>query len=143
MPGVKIIKRGDMIETAKAPRELLMKSGNPFENPNRFLATKGIRYIIDHVERDTHYASVMANRINALLATGYKIVPAYTMEGGRPVVSDADMAIAALVRYCLDNMRGSFEADITAMMTHISRGFSISEKNWRYINQGKYAGKVS
>lgn len=137
------IKKRHLLETALAPRELVMKLGlSPYENPSRIIARKGIRYLNEHVEKDSHFISIMQNRINALLATGYKIQPAHIMVKGRPVVSETDRRLAEFVERVLGNMQGSFEADLMAMMTHISRGFSISEKNWAYIESGRDIGKL-
>ncbi len=126
-----------------APREIVYRRGiSPYENPNRTVANKGLRYLQDHVETDTHYRSVLGTRLAHLLMKGYKILPAYSHVKGRLVVSEQDRAIADFVSYCLGNMNGSFEADMMAMMTHISRGFSLSEMNYRYFEGGKHAGKV-
>ncbi len=126
-----------------APREIVYRRGiSPYENPNRTVANKGLRYLQNHVETDTHYRSVLGTRLAHLLMKGYKILPAYSHVNGRLVVSEQDRKIADFVSYCLGNMNGSFEADMMAMMTHISRGFSLSEMNYRYFDSGKHVGKV-
>lgn len=130
-------------ETVLAPRELVLKTGKgPYENPNREIARRGIRWIEHHVERDSHYMSTLDTRISALIKSGWKIVPAASEQGGKLVVDDRDLVLARFIDHVLGDMVGSFEADVMAMMTHISRGYSLSEINYKYIERGKYSGKV-
>lgn len=132
-----------MLQTAKAPRELINKTGlSPYENPDHVVSTKGLRYLQDHVEKDSHYSSVLGTRISALLKTGWKIQPGSSKVKGKLVVSDSDRLLAEFIETALEQMKGSFEADIMAMMTHISRGFSISEINYKYLGAGKHQGKL-
>lgn len=132
-----------MIETGLAPREIVNKRGlSPYENPNHVIANKGLRYLQDHVEKDSHYLSILDTRLSALLRHGWKIVPGATMEKGRLVVTEKDRKLAEFIQYALANLRGSFEADVMAMMTHISRGFSISEINYRYYQAGAWHGQL-
>lgn len=130
-------------ETVFAPRELVLKTGKgPYENTNREIARRGIRWIEQHVERDSHFMSTMDTRISALIKHGWKIVPAVSEKNGKLMISDKDLTLSRFVQHALDEMAGSFEADVMAMMTHISRGFSISEINYKYIEKGIYSGKI-
>ncbi len=135
--------KAEMKELVKAPYEIINKNGqSPYENTNNVISNKGWDYIFNTVEKDTHFQSVIATRANGLVAHGFKIMPAFEKVKGIPVVSKRDNEIADFVRYVLDHLGNSFEKDLVAMMTHISRGFSISEKNFMPFTDGKYQGKV-
>ena len=130
-------------ETVLAPRELVLKTGKgPYENTNREIARRGIRWIEHHVERDSHFMSTIDTRISALIKSGWKIIPAASEKNGKLIVADLDIELARFVESVLADMVGSFEADVMAMMTHISRGYSLSEINYKYIERGKHSGKL-
>ncbi len=126
-------------ETTAAPTVLTSKTGaSPYENPDKVIGRKGMQYIELEVERDSKFHSEQMKRITALLKNGWKIEPAKT--DGQ--VSDKDAEVRDFVQECLENMDSEFETDIIAMFSAISRGFSISEKNYRTIEKGRFAGKI-
>lgn len=135
---------GQLDDMIKAPDALKNKQGaSPLETSSKIIQSKGWDYIFNTVEQDTHFSSVLATRANDLVAHGFKILPAMQKINGRPTAEAIDREIADFVSYALESVEGSFLKDIVAMMTHISRGFSISEKNWRFLDSGKYQGKVA
>lgn len=132
-----------LTEYCKAGHEFINKRGmSPYENTNPAISKKGWEYIKTHVEKDTHFQSVIGTRINSLIANPWKIVPAQSIENGRIVIKPEDIMIADFVRAALQNVDKGFESDIVAMMNHIPRGYSLNEINWRYMDKGKLAGKL-
>lgn len=135
--------KADLKEMIKAPKDVSRKKGlSNSENPNGILTSKGWDYIFNTVEEDTHYSSVLATRANDLVSRGFRVLPAFSRVDGKSVITPRDREIAEFVRYALDGMSRTIERDIIAMMTHISRGFSITEINWAPLKFGPFAGKI-
>jgi len=121
-------------EMTLASRDILYKKGvSPYENPDKIISQRGIAYIQNEVERDTHYMSCLTTRVNALIKKGYRILPAST--------APRDLEIRDFVEHCLTHMQSEFETDIAAMMSAISRGYSLSEMNYKIIDRGRFKDK--
>ena len=122
-------------EVGVAGSDILFKYGiSQFENPDTVISKKGLSYIETKVERDTHYTQCLATRRHKLLKKGWRIKPA--------TKTRQDVEIADFVNYIIIDMMGSFEKDIEGMLDKVSKGFSLTEKNFIHIKRGKYQGKV-
>ena len=122
-------------EVGLAGNDLLRKYGlSGLENPDKVISRKGMSYIEAKVERDTHYTSCLATRRHKLLAKGWRI---------RAASNNArDLEIRDFVARQIDDMAGSFEADIQGMLEKISKGFSLSEIVYQPIVSKRYQGKI-
>ena len=130
-------------EQTTAPRFLNYKTGkSPYENPDRIIGRKGIEYLEQEVERDPKFHSEHIKRITALLKNGWEIVPAKTLQNGTTKIKARDQEIRDFVVFALANMESEFETDIMAMFSAISRGYSVSEINYKIIEKGRFKGKI-
>jgi len=122
-------------QVGRAGFDLLYKYGiSDKENPDKLISSKGMEYIEKKVERDTHFTSVLATRRQKLMKKGWRVDPASD--------SARDIQIADFVKTQLNDMQGSFENDLEAMLDKISKGFSLTEINYIPLVRGKYQGKV-
>ncbi len=141
----KRIKRENRLileEVTRAPRHLATLQGrSPYENPDRQASRRGIEYLETHVESDGQYKSQIESRISGVLKNRYEIEPGHQIIDGKKVVTQRDAEIAEFVRWNLEHVP-SFITDLKAMLSAISRGFSLSEINWKRITSGQYAGKI-
>lgn len=110
------------------------------ENPDKVIQQKGMDYLED-IERDTAYSSNLNTRIQSVVSKGYKILPHVTQVNGKSKVTARDLEICNFIRYNLNKIP-TFETDVIAMFDSISKGFSISEKNYEFINLGKFKNKI-
>lgn len=124
-------------ELVRAGRDIVYKYGLSNENPDKVIAQKGIAYLED-IEKDTHLKSQLATRRQKLIKKGWRIVAAE--KNGKSTARSRE--IRDFVYDQLMDMKGSFEKDIEAMLDAVSKGFSITEKNFMYIRSGKWAGKT-
>ena len=124
-------------ELTLAGRDLMYKYGVIGENPDKIISKKDMTYIED-IEKDTHLASQLATRRQKLVKKEFRIKPAE--KNGKSTVR-AQM-IRDFVMDQLQDMKGSFLKDIEAMLDATSKGFSITEKNYRLIDSGKWKGKI-
>lgn len=122
-------------EVGLAGNDILVKYGiSAAENPDTMISRKGMSYIETKVERDTHYTSCLATRRQKLIKKGWRI---------RATSNNArDLEIRDFVEDQITGMDGSFEADIQGMLDKISKGFSLTEINYRKITTGRYQGKI-
>ena len=99
--------------------------------PDELMRRKGIK-IFEEMMRDEEIASSIEALKIMRLSSGWEIVPASNDE--------KDIYIADFVRWNLENVEGSFEADLFEIMGALEFGISISELIWEKIEKGKYAG---
>jgi len=102
-------------------------------NPDEVIQKKGIRYL-KSVARDTHVSSCLRTRRQKLLKTPWDIFPA--------AKNDEAIFWAEFAKWNLDNMEGEFLQDLAGMHKAIGFGFSISEINWKIIEDGPYKGMI-
>ncbi len=130
---------GKIIDLAVAPDVLLNKTGaSPYENPDKVLGSKGISYIEAEVERDPHVYSLFNTRIGSLVKRGFEIRPVVIAGKVHPKAIEA----AEFVNFALKNMESDFVTDLVGMMSALSRGYSLSEINYKIIEFGKFKGKL-
>ena len=130
-----VTKKIGFSEVGVAGSDILFKYGiSPLENPDTVISKKGLSYIETKVERDTHYTQCLATRRHKLLKKGWRIKPA--------TKTRQDVEISDFVNHVIMAMQGSFEKDIEGMLDKVSKGFSLTEKNYIPIKRGKYQGKV-
>lgn len=128
-------------EQTIAGREMSWRQGiSSAENPDKVIALKGMEYIED-IERDTKYSSCLNTRIQAVVGKGWEIVPYSQNLNGKAMIAKRDQEIADFVR---DQLKAIpvFETDIIAFFDHISKGFSLSEINYKRIGKGRWSGKI-
>ena len=101
--------------------------------PDELMRRKGIK-IFEEMMRDEEIASSIEALKIMRLSSGWEIVPASNDE--------KDIYIADFVRWNLENVEGSFEADLFEIMGALEFGISISELIWEKIEKGKYAGLI-
>jgi SPP1 gp7 family putative phage head morphogenesis protein len=103
------------------------------ENPDELIAKKGIKYL-GEIARDTHISSCLRTRRQKLLKTPWQIRPADN--------SEEAIFWAEFVQWNLENMEGEFLQDLEGLHRAVGYGFSVSEINWRIIEEAKYAGMI-
>jgi len=124
-------------ELTIAGRDIINKYGLDNENPDKIIALKGMDYIED-IEKDTHLASQLATRRQKLVKKSYRIKA--VEKNGKSTART--MMIRDFVADQLRDMKGSFLKDIEAMLDASSKGFSVTEINYRQISRGKWEGKT-
>lgn len=104
--------------------------------PDALLTKKKFGVYDDMIWND----SEIDNSINTLktirLSSGYKIN--YKDEETNPQRKE----IVDYVRWNLDNIQGGFNDDLREIMGALEMGWSLQEKVWETVTEGKYAGKV-
>lgn len=110
------------------------------ENPDKVIQLKGMDYIED-IERDTAYSSYLNTRIQSVVSKGFKIIPHVTQINGKSKVTARDLEICDFIRHNLERIP-TFTTDVIAMFDSISKGFSISEKNYELIDSGRFKNKI-
>ena len=130
-------EKPNMGELAVAGNDITRKYGVSGENPDKLIATKGLDYI-EKIEKDTHVSSQLATRRQKLIKKGWRLVPAE--KNGKSTALSRE--IRDFVADQLRDMDGSFLKDVEAMLDATSKGFSITEKNFRYITKGRWKGKI-
>jgi phage gp29-like protein len=124
-------------ELVAAGNDILNKYGSFGENPDKIIASKGMDYLSD-LEKDTHLGSQLALRRQKLVKKGFRIVP--QEKNGKATARSIEMA--DFVKAQLRDMQGSFLKDVEAALDAVSKGFSITEINYRIIKKGKWKGKT-
>lgn len=128
-------------ESSIASMEMKWRQGiSGLENPDKVISVKGMEYIED-IERDTKYSSCLNTRIQAVIGKGWKIKPHITNSQGKEIITERDQMISDFLRDQL-KIIPVFETDIIAFFDHISKGFSLSEINYKKITRGKWKGKI-
>lgn len=128
-------------ESAIASMEMKFKQGiSCYENPDKVISLKGMEYI-EEIERDTKYSSCLNTRIQAVIGKGWKIIPHSRKHNGKQIISTRDQEIADFIRDQLYSIP-VFETDVIAFFDHISKGFSLSEINYKRIVKGHWQGKI-
>ena len=100
---------------------------------DELLSKKGLA-IYDEMQNDSQVRSCLNTKKFAILSKGWDIQPASD--------DPQDMEIAAFVKYCLEDMRGSVQDVLFNIMDALAKGFSVCEINYRMIPDGRYKGMV-
>ena len=102
-------------------------------NPDLLVQKKGSLDVYRKMVADPHVKAALQQKKSALLAVPFDILP-----GGD---TDADREIADFVKWNLTEfLVDSFEADLLDFLFALDDGFSISEKIWSEVKQGRFKG---
>lgn len=124
-------------ELTVAGRDITYKYGLSNENPDKLIALKGMDYIED-IEKDTHVSSQLGTRRQKLIKKSYRIKPAEV--NGKSTTKTRETC--DFTNDQIKGMKGSFLKDIEAMLDATSKGFSVTEINYKYVLSGRWKGKV-
>lgn len=102
-------------------------------SPDDLLTRKGLA-IYDDMQKDAQVRSCLNTKKFAVLSKGWDVLPATDAQ--------RDVEIAAFVKFCLEDMRGSVQDVLFNVLDALAKGFSIAEVNWKLIPHGPYAGMV-
>ena len=102
-------------------------------SPDDLLSQKGLA-IYDEMQQDSQVRCSLNTKKFAVLSKGWDVQPASD--------SPEDVGIAAFVKFCLEDMRGSVQDAMFKVMDALAKGFSICEINYKVIPDGQYAGMV-
>lgn len=107
-------------------------------NPDTLVQRKCLSVYEDMVDLDDQVSAVTQMRINAVLSTGWEILP--SKEDG---VNEKDQEeMAKFGKYVLTTgLAGSFEDDLEEICLAWYYGFSVTEKNMKIYKEGEWKGK--
>jgi SPP1 gp7 family putative phage head morphogenesis protein len=122
-----------MDELSSSKTDFWREYGIQEYNPDELVTKKGMT-VLHKMRHDDQIKAVSATKKYARLSTPWKIHPASeSVEDGK---------IAQFVRFNLENMEGSLNADLLEILTAMDFGYSITEKVWKIINKGEFKGKI-
>jgi SPP1 gp7 family putative phage head morphogenesis protein len=130
------LEQGDVLkELAVAESSHFLSWGfNTFPNPDELVQKKGlIEY--DKMRRDEQVTACQEAKIKSRLSTGYEIKVG--LEGNK-----LSEELADFIRDQLDSIQGTFNAKLKDILTARYYGFSITEKVFEIIEQGRFEGKI-
>lgn len=128
-----ILKRPKLQEMAVADRLAGALGGIAAYNPDDLVAERGYE-IYDKMQKDAQVRACLNIKKLSILSRGWQVHPA----------SDDldDVRVAEFVRWCLEDMRGALIDVLYNIMDAVAKGFSISEINYKLIEDGPYRGMV-
>lgn len=121
-------------ELASGDSALISAIGVPtYEHPDALIQQKKLD-VYDDMKKDDQVRAALAVKKFSRLSTPYEF---------KPASNDAkDVQIAKFVTDVVAAMPGSFVKTLMAVMTALDYGFSVSEKNYDYIKDGIWPGKI-
>ncbi len=102
-------------------------------SPDDLVSARGFG-IYDEMQRDSQVRSCLNTKKFAVLSKGWDIHPASD--------SPDDVAVAEFVKFALNDMTGSVQDVLFKVMDALAKGFSISEINYKLIQDGPHAGRI-
>lgn len=102
-------------------------------NPDTLVGRKGMR-VYDRMLLDDQIKAVQTMKKNAVLQTGWEIVPASD--------DPLDREIAENVEWNFHIMQGTLDDRLREIMSSNDYGFSISELIWHVIDHGDFKGSI-
>lgn len=102
-------------------------------NPDYLTRIKGLKEY-DKVRRDDQVKAALTFKKLAVLKSGWTI--------DSPEAQGDDWEVAQFVRLQLEQLPGTLNETLRAIMTALDYGFSVSEKIYYPIDSGPYAGKL-
>lgn len=97
------------------------------------IGRKGLK-VYDRMRTDDQVKSSLVMKKQARLSLGWKVVPVDD--------SPEEKKIADFVEFMLQQLPGSFEQKMEEVMTALDYGFSVTEKIYKYVEEGTWKGKV-
>lgn len=128
-----ILKKPKMKETLVADRLAGAFGRIGAANPDELVTSRGYE-IYDRMQSDSQVKACLNIKKLSILSRGWQVRPA----------SDApnDTQIADFVRFCLSEMRGSVIDMLFNVLDALAKGFSVSEINYKLIEDGPYKGMI-
>lgn len=121
-------------EEAYASQRLMEGSGAWAQcNPSAIVGRQGLR-VFSQMRKDDQIKAAMSFKKSSVLAPGWAIKS--------PEGMAEDWEPAAFIQWCLDNIVGTFDADLMEIMTALEYGFSVTEKLYAPVTEGEWAGKI-
>ena len=102
-------------------------------NPDDLVAKKGLK-IFDEMKKDDQVRAALAVKKFSRLSTPYSWKPASD--------DKADQEQADFMNGIIERMGKPFVSTLMAMLTAQDYGYSIMEKNYDYVKEGDWAGKI-
>ena len=103
-------------------------------NPNSLVRTKGLK-IFDRIRRDEQAKAALLFKKHAVMSSGWEIAPPDGVEAENHEPTE-------FIDFQLRNLAGTLERNVQNIMTALDYGYSITEKIYTEIENGKWAGKV-
>ena len=102
-------------------------------NPSELVGRQGLR-VFDRMRKDEQVKASLTFKKKAVFASGWEIVS--------PDDQSEDWEVTEFVRWCLEHIDGTLEHDISEILTSLDYGYSITEKIYAPITEGRFAGKI-
>jgi len=129
-----VITKDEIGEEYATGSEALAINGQMLEdNPDALIAKKGLA-IFDTMKTDSMVKAALFIKKFSRLATQWTIRPASNSKQDRDIADFYDQQ--------LNNLPGTVIQMLLGMMTSLDYGFSLLEKNYYFIKEGDYRGKV-
>lgn len=125
--------RARMEELVSVDRYAASLAGIGSYTPDDLVSSKGFE-IYDKMQTDSQIRACLNIKKLSILSRGWQIHPASD--------DPKDVEVAEFVKWCLMDMRGAVIDVLFNILDAVAKGFSISEINFKYIENGAYAGMV-
>ena len=130
------VSQQDLMRDISSSESLMERALYPFGgNPDPVARRKGIK-IYQEMTQDDQVKACLDLRKQARLSTPWNIVSA--KEGD----ATADM-YAEFVKHVFERMQGTFEDKLYQIYSATEFGFSVTEKVYEFLPDGKFAGKIA
>jgi len=106
-----------------------------YENPDDLVGKKGLAIYSEMREGDEQVKAVIKLKKYALISSGWSVQP---FDEKNP----EDIERADFIRQELNNLKGTIENSILQILTALDFGYSVTEKVYKIIEKGQYAGKI-
>ncbi len=112
----------------------------PMANPDDLVGRKGLK-VYAQMRRDDQVKAVLKLRKQAVLSTGWDVLPAELNAGSRSGTDPAE--VAEFVKHNLEEeLQDGFEGALQEALTALDFGFSAGEILYRPLVTGRWRGKV-
>ena len=103
------------------------------QNPDALVSKKGLK-IFDTMRIDDQVHAALRIKKMAVMGPGWEVLPADESAGAKEA--------AYFVKYCLNDVDGSFEYDLEEVLTALDYGYSVSELVWKKRDDGRIGLKT-
>lgn len=125
--------KGQKEEAIASQRLLELKGVYAQYNPSDLVGRQGLR-VFTKMRKDDQIKAALSLKKNAVLAPGWDIKS--------PEGESEDWEPREFVLWCLSYLDGTFEADLREVMSALDYGFSVTEKIYKKVDKGDWAGKI-
>lgn len=131
-------KKPSLGELASAADDIYLAWTPRYYNPDRLAAKKGGLRIYKTMREDDQVKACLRLKKAATTTSGWDIeVPVKDNE-----ISEKAEEQKEFIQYVFGQMEGTVEGMITSILSAFDYGFSVHEKVYNYIDQGKFRGKI-